>query len=88
MAWPSTPDASSPGRVGSLPPPRATVAERFLDAVYGGVDPGGVRETQSGRTIHEKDETLPVELRTRRWPTSARARRPVGGAGRFTAERK
>ena len=34
----------------------------FLDAGHGGVDPGGVGETQSGQTIYEADETLPVEL--------------------------
>lgn len=36
----------------------------FLDAGHGGVDPGGVGETQSGQTIYEADETLPVELDT------------------------
>ena len=36
----------------------------FLDAGHGGLDPGGVGETQSGQTIHEADETLPVELGT------------------------
>ena len=34
----------------------------FLDAGHGGVDPGGVGSTQSGSTIDEGDETLPVEL--------------------------
>jgi N-acetylmuramoyl-L-alanine amidase len=34
----------------------------FLDAGHGGIDPGGVGVTQSGRTIDEADETLPVEL--------------------------
>ena len=34
----------------------------FLDAGHGGLDPGGVGETQSGQTIYEADETLPVEL--------------------------
>ena len=34
----------------------------FLDAGHGGIDPGGVGETQSGQTIEEADETLPVEL--------------------------
>ena len=34
----------------------------FLDAGHGGLDPGGVGETESGRTIEEADETLPVEL--------------------------
>ena len=36
----------------------------FLDAGHGGLDPGGVGETQSGQTIYEADETLPVELDT------------------------
>jgi N-acetylmuramoyl-L-alanine amidase len=36
----------------------------FLDAGHGGLDPGGVGETESGRTIEEADETLPVELDT------------------------
>jgi N-acetylmuramoyl-L-alanine amidase len=34
----------------------------FLDAGHGGIDPGGVGTTQSGQTIYEADETLPVEL--------------------------
>jgi N-acetylmuramoyl-L-alanine amidase len=34
----------------------------FLDAGHGGIDPGGVGITQSGTTIDEADETLPVEL--------------------------
>jgi N-acetylmuramoyl-L-alanine amidase len=34
----------------------------FLDAGHGGIDPGGVGVTQSGTTIYEADETLPVEL--------------------------
>lgn len=34
----------------------------FLDAGHGGIDPGGVGITQSGSTIYEADETLPVEL--------------------------
>ena len=36
----------------------------FLDAGHGGIDPGGVGETESGATIYEEDETLPVELAT------------------------
>ncbi len=36
----------------------------FLDAGHGGLDPGGVGETQSGATIFEADQTLPVELDT------------------------
>ena len=36
----------------------------FLDAGHGGLDPGGVGETEAGQTIDEADETLPVELDT------------------------
>jgi N-acetylmuramoyl-L-alanine amidase len=36
----------------------------FLDAGHGGLDPGGIGETESGQTIKEADETLPVELDT------------------------
>jgi N-acetylmuramoyl-L-alanine amidase len=34
----------------------------FLDAGHGGIDPGASGVTESGATIHEADETLPVEL--------------------------
>ncbi len=34
----------------------------FLDAGHGGIDPGAVGTTQSGHTIDEATETLPVEL--------------------------
>jgi N-acetylmuramoyl-L-alanine amidase len=34
----------------------------FLDAGHGGIDPGAVGVTESGRTVYEADETLPVEL--------------------------
>lgn len=34
----------------------------FLDAGHGGLDPGGVGATESGATVYEADETLPVEL--------------------------
>ena len=34
----------------------------FLDAGHGGIDPGGVGTTESGATIDEATETLPVEL--------------------------
>jgi N-acetylmuramoyl-L-alanine amidase len=36
----------------------------FLDAGHGGIDPGGVGETEAGQTIYEENETLPVELDT------------------------
>jgi N-acetylmuramoyl-L-alanine amidase len=43
-----------------------TVGDRhltvFLDAGHGGIDPGGVGTTESGATITEADQTLPVEL--------------------------
>jgi N-acetylmuramoyl-L-alanine amidase len=34
----------------------------FLDAGHGGIDPGALGVTESGKTIHEADETLAVEL--------------------------
>jgi N-acetylmuramoyl-L-alanine amidase len=36
----------------------------FLDAGHGGLDPGAVGVTQSGRAVDEADETLPVVLDT------------------------
>ncbi len=36
----------------------------FLDAGHGGLDPGGVGQTETGQTIEEADQTLPVELDT------------------------
>jgi len=36
----------------------------FLDAGHGGIDPGGVGETESGQQITEAQETLPTELDT------------------------
>jgi N-acetylmuramoyl-L-alanine amidase len=36
----------------------------FLDAGHGGLDPGSVGTTESGRTVHEANVTLPVELDT------------------------
>jgi N-acetylmuramoyl-L-alanine amidase len=36
----------------------------FLDAGHGGIDPGGVGETQSGRQIVEAKVNLPIELDT------------------------
>jgi len=36
----------------------------FLDAGHGGLDPGAVGRTETGQTIYEADETLPVELDT------------------------
>ena len=34
----------------------------FIDAGHGGIDPGAVGTTESGQTVHEADETLPVAL--------------------------
>lgn len=46
----------------------STVGDRhttvFLDAGHGGPDPGGVGQTESGQSVFEADETLPVELDT------------------------
>lgn len=57
------PSAFSPGACVAFAPTRgdrhATV---FLDAGHGGLDPGGMGTTQSGRTIYEAQETLPMEL--------------------------
>jgi N-acetylmuramoyl-L-alanine amidase len=36
----------------------------FLDAGHGGLDPGAVGTTKTGKTIYEADETLPVVLDT------------------------
>jgi N-acetylmuramoyl-L-alanine amidase len=36
----------------------------FLDAGHGGIDPGAVGTTETGKTIYEADVTLPVELDT------------------------
>ena len=59
----------------------------FLDAGHGGIDPGGVGETESGQTIYEEDETLPVELDTAKAPRGeglhrggVADRQPAGGA--------
>jgi N-acetylmuramoyl-L-alanine amidase len=34
----------------------------FLDAGHGGIDPGGVGSTESGRPLYESDVNLPIEL--------------------------
>ncbi len=57
--------AFAPGACVAFPP---TVGDRhltvFLDAGHGGLDPGAVGRTASGRTIFEANETLAVELDT------------------------
>jgi N-acetylmuramoyl-L-alanine amidase len=57
------PGAFSPGACISYAP---TAGDRhvtvFLDAGHGGIDPGAVGTTESGATVYEADETLPVEL--------------------------
>jgi N-acetylmuramoyl-L-alanine amidase len=59
------PNAFSPGACVSYAP---TSGDRhltvFLDAGHGGIDPGAVGTTESGATVYEADETLPVELDT------------------------
>jgi N-acetylmuramoyl-L-alanine amidase len=62
---PVDPSAFSPGACMAFAP---TVGNRhltvFLDAGHGGLDPGSVGTAESGTTIYEARETLPVELDT------------------------
>jgi N-acetylmuramoyl-L-alanine amidase len=55
----------SPGACVAFPP---TAGNRhltvFLDAGHGGLDPGAVGITRSGRVIYEADQTLPVVMDT------------------------
>ena len=55
--------AFAPGACVAFAPTKGDRHETvFLDAGHGGIDPGGVGTTESGKTIYEADETLPVEL--------------------------
>ncbi len=60
---PLDPTEFADGSCIAFPP---TVGDRgqtvFIDAGHGGIDPGGVGTTDSGATIDEGTETLPVEL--------------------------
>jgi N-acetylmuramoyl-L-alanine amidase len=60
---PIGPDAFATGACRAFEPTSGDRHETvFLDAGHGGIDPGGVGVAQSGTTIFEADETLPVEL--------------------------
>jgi N-acetylmuramoyl-L-alanine amidase len=59
---PLDPSVFAPGACVAYPPTSGDVGKTvFLDAGHGGIDPGGVGVTQSGTTIDEATETLPVE---------------------------
>jgi N-acetylmuramoyl-L-alanine amidase len=62
---PVDPSAFDPGACIAFAP---TIGDRhltvFLDAGHGGLDPGSIGTTESGSTIYEARETLPVELDT------------------------
>ncbi len=60
---PVNPSAFAVGACVAYPPTRGDNHHTvFLDAGHGGLDPGSVGVTESGHTIYEADETLPVEL--------------------------
>jgi N-acetylmuramoyl-L-alanine amidase len=59
----------------------------FLDAGHGGLDPGAVGTTESGQTIHEADETLPVVLDTMKVLRQAGFRVVVSRTGRTSVLR-
>ena len=62
---PVDPKVFNPGACVAFPPTGPTRdLTVFLDAGHGGGDPGAVGRTLSGRTIHEADVTLTVELDT------------------------
>jgi N-acetylmuramoyl-L-alanine amidase len=57
------PSAFSSGACVAYPPTAGNRGETvFLDAGHGGIDPGAVGSTESGQTVYEADETLPIEL--------------------------
>ena len=60
---PLDPTAFAAGSCIAYPPTSGGTGKTvFLDAGHGGIDPGGVGETEAGQTIEEATETLPVEL--------------------------
>jgi N-acetylmuramoyl-L-alanine amidase len=60
---PLDPAVFAPGSCVAYPPTEGNKGQTvFLDAGHGGIDPGGVGVTNSGATVYEADETLPVEL--------------------------
>ncbi len=59
------PSIFAPGACESLPPTSGDLhTVVFLDAGHGGIDPGAVGTTESGTTVTEASETLPIELAT------------------------
>ncbi len=57
------PSAFGSGACVAYPPPAGNRGESvFLDAGHGGIDPGAVGSTASGRTVYEAAVTLPIEL--------------------------
>jgi N-acetylmuramoyl-L-alanine amidase len=66
------PSAFSSGACVAYPPSGGNRGKTvFLDAGHGGLDPGAVGTTQSGRMVQEADVTLPIELDTMRLLTAA-----------------
>jgi len=59
------PSYFAPGACMAFPPTRGDRNETvFLDAGHGGIDPGAVGTTESGKTIMESEINLPIELDT------------------------